>query len=58
MDRFQTNKFHSRDFRRSRTAYTLWCAFEYFVAICVSDTVLPYLLTEIGMPDSLVGITN
>lgn len=48
----------SRGHRRSRKAYTLECAFEYFVAILVSDTVLPYLLTEIGMPDSLSGITT
>ncbi len=58
MDQKDINEYQSREFGRSRTAYMLWCTFEYFVAICVSDIVLPYLLKEIGMPDSLIGITN
>lgn len=53
-----SNEFQSRAYRRSRVAHTLECAFEYFVAIFVSDTVLPYLLSEIGMPDSLIGVTT
>ena len=52
MDNVKNADFQSPEYRRSRRAYTLECAFEYFVAILVSDTVLPYLLTEIGMPDA------
>lgn len=58
MNQTQSNKFESREYGRSRMGYILHCAFEYFVAILVSDTVLPYLLAEIGMPDSLIGITT
>lgn len=58
MDNSKKNVFSSSNYRRSRRAYTLECAFEYFVAILVSDTVLPYLLSYIGMPDALTGITT
>ena len=42
MNQTQSNKFESREYGRSRMGYILHCAFEYFVAILVSDTVLPY----------------
>ncbi len=58
MNSFSKSDYQSRAFRRSRVAYMLECAFEYFVAILVGDTILPYLLSEIGMPDSLIGVTT
>ena len=58
MDTSKQVDFQSPEYRRSRNAYTMECAFEYFVAILVSDSVLPYLLTNVGMPDALTGITT
>ncbi len=48
--------FDSPDYRRSRNAYTAQCAFEYFVAILVSDAFLAKLLKQIGLDDAAVGI--
>ena len=48
--------FESREYRRSRNAYTAQCAFEYFVSILVSDAFLAKLLKHIGMDDAAVGI--
>ena len=48
--------FDSREYRRSRNAYTAQCAFEYFVSILVSDAFLAKLLKHIGMDDAAVGI--
>ena len=58
MNSSNSSLFDSREYRRSRNAYMLECAFEYFVAILASDAFLPYLLLSIGMPDSLTGITS
>lgn len=58
MDSQKMQNFQSPEYKRSRAAYTLECAFEYFVAILVSDAFLPKLLTSLGMPDSLTGITS
>lgn len=50
--------FSSPSFKRSRWAYTLECAFEYFVALLVSDVFLATLLSEMGMEDSVIGIIS
>ncbi len=50
------NVFVSRDYKRSRNAYVLQCAFEYFVSIFVSDAFLAKLLTSLGLSDALIGV--
>lgn len=48
--------YHSSPYKRSRRAYLIECAFEYFVALLVSDAFLVKLLQDIGMNDATVGI--
>ncbi len=48
--------FSAKDYKRSRTAYTLECAFEYFVAILVADSFLAQLLTSLGFTDAQTGL--
>ena len=48
--------YQSSDYQRSRRAYCMQAAFEYFIAILVSDAYLAKLLTHIGLDDSLIGI--
>jgi MFS family permease len=50
--------FDSKAFRRSRLAYLLECAFEYFVALLVSDVFLVKVLKDIGMSDANIGIIS
>ena len=48
--------YQSPAYRRSRRAYCMQAAFEYFIAILVSDAYLAKLLTHIGLDDALIGI--
>ena len=48
--------YQSSVYKRSRRAYCMQAAFEYFIAILVSDAYLAKLLTHIGLDDSLIGI--
>ena len=50
--------YNSPEYKRSRNAYTLECAFEYFVALLVSGAFLSKLLLSIGMSDALIGIIS
>jgi len=50
--------FQSPAYKRSRAAYTLECAFEYFVSLLVTDAFLSNLLKSIGISDSLTGIIS
>lgn len=50
--------YNSLEYRRSRKAYTLQCAFEYFVSILAADAFLAKLLSAIGIADSLIGIIS
>ena len=50
--------FASSAFKRSRWAYTIECAFEYFVALLVSDVFLATLLSEMGIEDSVIGVIS
>jgi len=52
------NKFDSSVYKRSRSAYLWYCAFEYFVALLISDAFLAKLLSSIGISDSLTGIIS
>ncbi|MBR5871279.1 MAG: MFS transporter [Clostridia bacterium] len=48
--------YQTPDYKRSRAAYCMQAAFEYFIAILVSDAYLAKLLTHIGLDDALIGI--
>ena len=48
--------YDTPEYKRSRRAYLIECAFEYFVALLVSDAFLVKLLQNIGMDDATVGI--
>ena len=48
--------YDSPEYKRSRKAYLIECAFEYFVALLVSDAFLVKLLQDIGVDDATVGI--
>ena len=50
--------FNSPAYKRSRAAYTIECAFEYFVTLLVTDAFLAKLLKSIGVSDSLTGIIS
>jgi len=52
------DKFSSPEYKRSRIAYTVQCALEYFVALLAADAYLASLLSSIGISDSLVGIIS
>ena len=51
-------EFSTPAFKRSRWAYTLECAFEYFIALLVTDVFLATLLAEMGIPDSVIGVIS
>lgn len=50
--------YQSPDYKRSRKAYTVQCAFEYFVSILVTDAFLAKLLAHMGISDSAIGIIS
>jgi len=50
--------FHTDAYKRSRRAYILECAFEYFIALMVSDAFLATLLTEMGLDDAMIGVIS
>ena len=50
--------FEEPAYRRSRKAYTIECAFEYFVTILVGDAFLAKLLSAIGLSDAFIGIIS
>lgn len=52
------NIFEAPEYKRSRRAYTSYCAFEYFITILISDVFLAKLLTYTGMEDYLIGIIS
>ena len=52
------DKFNSPVYKRSRNSYLIYCAFEYFALLLISDAFLAKLLSSIGISDSLVGIIS
>lgn len=53
-----TDLYTSPAYKRSRRAYCLQAAFEYFIAILVADAYLAKLLSYIGLNDALIGIIS
>ncbi len=52
------NVFETPEYKRSRRAYRLECMFEYFVALCVTESFLAKLLTSMGLSDALIGVIS
>ena len=50
--------FNTSAYKRSRRAYTLECAFEYFIALMVADAFLATLLSEMGLGDAVIGVIS
>ncbi len=50
--------FDTPIYKRSRWAYILECAFEYFIALMVADAFLATLLTEMGLDDAVIGVIS
>ena len=50
--------FNSPEYRRSRCAYNIQCAIEYFVTLLLADAFLAKLLSYIGISDAWVGIIS
>ncbi|MBO4327189.1 MAG: hypothetical protein J5950_07945 [Clostridia bacterium] len=53
-----TTVFDTRDFKISRRAYALECAFEYFIALLVADAFIAKLLKHLGASDALCGVIS
>lgn len=45
-------------YRRSRSAYCVFCMLEYFIALLISDVYLFKLLTHAGLRDGSIGIVS
>lgn len=52
------NNFCDSTSKRSRRAYSLHCAFEYFIALLAADAYLAKLLGVLGLSDGLIGIIS
>ena len=56
MDSLPQNSFNAPGYARTRWAYTMECAFEYFVALLVANPFLTKLLKELALSDTTIGI--
>lgn len=45
-------------YRRSRSAYRVFCMLEYFISLLVTDVFLFKLLTHVGLSDSSIGVIS
>lgn len=54
----ETILYESPEYKRSRNAYLMQCAFEYFVAIIVGGSFLTKLLGYVGFSDAAIGIIS
>ncbi len=52
------NRFETKEYKRSRNAYMVQCAFEYFVMLLVSDAFLAKLLSALEVSDRYIGIIS
>lgn len=50
--------YSSKEYKRSRFAYSAQCAFEYFMALLAGDAYLAKLLTVLELSDELIGIIS
>lgn len=52
------NIFETKDYKKSRSAYTAQCMFEYFISLLATDAFLAKLLKNIGLSDALTGLLS
>lgn len=50
--------FDRPDYRRSRVAYCTEAAFGYMITLVLSDAFLAKVLTDMGLPDELIGVVS
>lgn len=50
--------FETKDYQKSRSAYTAQCMFEYFISLLATDAFLAKLLKDIGLSDALTGLLS
>lgn len=50
--------YNSREYKRSKRAYTLECMFEYFISLLVADAFIAKLLKYFGASDELCGVIS
>ncbi len=50
--------YDTPEYKRSRSAYLIECAFEYFVALLVTDAFLANILKSIGFSDEATGVMS
>ena len=50
--------YETKEYKRSRRAYTIECAFEYMVSLFITDAFLVNLLKHIGLNDALIGVIS
>ncbi|MBO5648293.1 MAG: MFS transporter, partial [Clostridia bacterium] len=50
--------FNTPGYQRSRWAYTIECAFEYFIMLMVADAFLATLLSQMGLSDAVIGVIS
>lgn len=51
-------KFDSQEYVRSRRAYIVFCAVDYYITIAVTDTFLAKILSDMGISDILTGMIS
>lgn len=56
MDSLPQNSYHAPGYARSRGAYTLECAFEYFLALMLANPFITTLLSHLNLSDAAIGI--
>ena len=50
--------FSTPEYKRSRKAYTVQCAFEYLMTLLITDAFLAKLLSSLGLDDSIIGLIS
>ena len=58
VDAASQTAYGSAEYKRSQKAYTIECAFEYFISLLVTDAFLAKLLRSMGADDALCGIIS
>lgn len=52
------DRFSTAVYKKSRRAYCIECAFEYFVSLLVTDAFLAKVLSNLGFTDGVVGVIS
>ncbi len=58
MNTTDSSRYLTPGYKRSRAAYCMECAAEYFVTLLVTETFLAKLLISLGLSDDVIGILS